>query len=39
MSAMTLKYILAMTVVVLILVIGVLIQNWWDERRERRNDR
>ena len=36
MSAMTLKYILAMTVVVLILVVGVLIQNWWDERRERR---
>ena len=36
MSAMTLKYILAMTVVVLILVIGVLIQNWWDERREKR---
>ena len=36
MSVMTLKYILAMTVVVLILVVGVLIQNWWDERRERR---
>lgn len=32
MSDFTLKYLLAMVIVVLILVVGVLIQNWWDGR-------
>lgn len=32
MSDFTLKYLLAMVIVVLILVVGVLIQNWWDSR-------
>lgn len=32
MSTLTLNYILAMIVVVLVLVVGVLIQNWWDGR-------
>ena len=32
MSVITLKYILAYLVVVLILVAGVLIQHWWDAR-------
>lgn len=32
MSDLTLNYILAMVIVVLILVVGVLVQNWWDGR-------
>lgn len=32
MSDFTLKYILAFLIVVLILVAGVLVQNWWDAR-------
>jgi hypothetical protein len=28
-------YVLAMTVVVLILIAGVLVQNWWDARHGR----
>lgn len=32
MSVFALKYILAYTIVVLILVAGVLLQNWWDAR-------
>lgn len=32
MSDLTLKYILAFLVVVLLLVVGVLLQNWWDGR-------
>jgi hypothetical protein len=35
-SDITLKYILVMTIVVLILVAGALIQNWWDYRKETR---
>jgi hypothetical protein len=31
----SLYYVLAMVIVVLILVIGVLVQNWWDARRGR----
>jgi len=31
-SNLTLNYLLAMTVVVLILVVGVMVQNWWDQR-------
>lgn len=36
MSDFTLKYILAFSVVALLIVVGALIQNWWDGRRERR---
>jgi hypothetical protein len=36
MSESALKYLLAMAIVVLVLVVGVLIQNWWDERKENR---
>lgn len=32
MNDFTLKYILSLVVVVLILVAGVLVQNWWDNR-------
>ncbi len=35
MSHLTLTYVLAMVIVVLILVVGVLIQNWWDGRKGR----
>lgn len=36
MSRVTLSYVLAMVIVVLILVVGVLIQNWWDSRKGRK---
>jgi ABC-type uncharacterized transport system permease subunit len=36
MSDVSLKYLLAMTIVVLTLVVCVLIQNWWDARNEKR---
>jgi preprotein translocase subunit SecG len=32
-SDLTLNYIFAMVVAVLILIVGVLVQNWWDARR------
>lgn len=32
MSVFALKYILVYVIVILILVVGVLLQNWWDGR-------
>ena len=32
MSEIALKYILSFTAVVLLIVVGALIQNWWDQR-------
>jgi hypothetical protein len=33
-SDFTLKYILAIVIVVSLLVAGVMIQNWWDSRQQ-----